>query len=106
MLRILVLLGPLLGAAVRRAERRIQDELRRAEAVSADTAVGIARRSPIGRWRFNRLRNAGVIHAVDGERFYWDEVAWQGFERVRRRRALRIVAVVVAALITVWLIAR
>lgn len=104
MLRILALLGPLLGAAIRRAERRIQGELRAAHAVSADTAVAIVRESPLRRWRFNRLLNAGVVHAVDGQRFYWDEVAWKGFQRARRRRGLRIVGVVVAVLVTVWLI--
>ena len=105
MWRILVLLGPLLGAAIRRAERRIQDQLLRAQAVSADTAVGVVELPAIARWRLSRLQRVGVVRTVDGERFYWDEAAWNTYRRLRRRRALTLVGVVVGGFALVWLFA-
>jgi hypothetical protein len=102
LLRSVALLAPLLGAAIRRADSRIQNELRDAEATSPDRATTLSLRSPIARWRLGRLTREGVVHALDAGRYYWDENAWGEFRRARRRRALAVIAVLVLAVGVLW----
>jgi hypothetical protein len=93
LLRSIIVLSPLFGAAIRRADRRIENELRHVQATSPDRAIALSLRSPISRWRLGRLNRGGVVHAVGAGRYYWDERAWVEYRRVRRRRALTVVAV-------------
>jgi hypothetical protein len=101
-LRSLVLLGPLLAGAIRRADRRIESELRDGQATSPDRAVTFSARSPLARWRLNRLIHGGVVHALDAGRYYWDEDAWPEYRRQRRRRALTIVTALLVVIGILW----
>jgi hypothetical protein len=102
LLRRLVVLSPLLGAAIRRADRRIENELRHAQATSPDRATTLALRSPIGRWRLSRLIHGGVVHALDAGRYYWDEPGWLEYRRARRRRAFTLLAVLLLGIALFW----
>jgi hypothetical protein len=99
--QLVAALGPVLGAAIRGSDRRIERALRHAQALSPDRATSIAYRSPIIRWRLARLRNAGVVRPVD-ERYYWHEDSWREYRRARRRRALAVFAVLVVFLTFLW----
>ena len=87
---------------MRRADRHIETELRDGQATSPDRAMTFAPRSPITRWRLSRLIHGGVVHALDAERYYWDESAWLEFRRARRRRALMTLAVMLLAIAILW----
>jgi hypothetical protein len=102
LLRSIIVFSPLVAAAVRRADRRIENELRHGQAMSPDRAITLSGRSPIGRWRLSRLTSAGVVHAVDAARYYWDENAWVEYRRARRRRAFTIVGVLLVAIVLLW----
>ena len=102
LLRSVALLAPLLGAAIRRADSRIQSDLRDAQATSPERPTTLSLRSPIARWRLGRLTRAGVVHALDAGRYYWDEHAWSEYRRARRQRALAVLAVLVLATGVLW----
>lgn len=102
MWRPLILLGPLIAAAIVRTDRRIQRDLLLAQAVSPDRAAAIDVRSPLARWRLSRLTAAGAVHAVESARYYWDEAGWQQYRRQRRRRALTIVGLFTIAVALLW----
>ncbi len=94
--------GPLIAAAILGTDRRIQKKLRRAQAVAPDRATAIAARSPLVRWRLSRLTAVGAVHAVAGGRYYLDEAGWTEYRWQRRRRALVVGGVLVAALGILW----
>jgi hypothetical protein len=102
MLRPLILLGPVIAAAIVRTDRRIQRDLLLAQAVSPDRAAAIDARSPLARWRLRRLTAARVVHVVESARYYWDEAGWQQYRRQRRRRALTIVGLFMIAVALLW----
>jgi hypothetical protein len=91
-----------MGAVIRRAGSRIQSQLRDAQATSPDRATTLTLRSPIARWYLGRFTRAGVVHALDAGRYYWDENGWTEFRRARRRRALAVLAVLVLAMGVLW----
>jgi hypothetical protein len=96
-------LGPLVAAAIVGTDRRIQNQLRQAQAVEPDRAAAIAAHSPLVRWRLSRLTAVGAVHAVADGRYYLDEAGWQQYRWQRRRRALSIVGgVLVATLGFLW----
>jgi hypothetical protein len=101
-LRSLGVFGPLIAAVIRRADRRIQEELRHGQATSPDRAVTLAQRSPIGRWRLSRLMRAGVVRTVATDRYYWEESAWPLYRRARRRRALSVLSLLLIAIAILW----
>ena len=98
----LAALAPVIGAAIRGAERRIQRELRRAHADSPARAVAIGKRSPLVRWQLARLTRAGVVRPVPGDRHYWNEESWQRYRRARRWRALTVVGVMLVIVALLW----
>jgi len=103
MWRVLAALAPVIGAAIRGAQKRIQRDLRRAHADSPARAVAIAQRSPLVCWQLARLTRAGVVRSVAGESYYWHEESWQAYRRTRRRRALTVVSVMLVIVVFLWL---
>jgi hypothetical protein len=96
-------LGPLVAAAIVGTDRRILHQLRQAQAVEPERATAIVVRSPLVRWRLSRLTTVGVVRALVDGRYYLDEAGWQEYRRQRRRRALSVMAgVLAAALALIW----
>jgi len=87
------------------AERRIIRNLRRAAAVGPDTAVPLSLWSPAARFRLARMRNAGAVVDAGSGRFYLDEEGFHRYRRARRRRAFRVLAVVLALFLLSWWLA-
>jgi hypothetical protein len=102
MLQGFIALGPVIAAVIVRTDRRIQHDLLRAQAVSADRAAAIDARSPLVRWRLSRLTGAGAVHAVESARYYWDEAGWQQYRHQRQRRAVTIVGTLIVAVALLW----
>ncbi len=102
LLRSLALLSPLFAAAIRRADRRIQAELRGGQATSPERAMTFSPGSAVARWRLKRLIHGGVVHALDSERYYWDERGWIEYRHARRRRALTVLAAALIVMAILW----
>ena len=102
LLRSVVLLAPLLSGAIRRADRRIETELRDGQATSPGQAMSFSSRSPIVRWRLSRLIHGGVVHALDANRYYWDESGWVEYRRARRHRAWTVLAAMLTVIAILW----
>jgi len=86
------------------AERRLIQRLLRANAVTPDGAQPLADLRPVDSSRLSRLVGDGVVRQAPPNRYYLDAPAlgeyWFG---VRRRRAILIVAIVVATAVVVAL---
>lgn len=86
----------IIALAIRRAERRIRQDLLDAGAVSASAAVPLSTERSLRRKRLRRLIDAGAVREVEPGQYYLDEGEWTRYHHDRRRRALIAVSVVVA----------
>jgi hypothetical protein len=90
---VLKALGPLASAfavAIVRTDRHLVRRLRAAGAVDQGSAVGIALRTPLHRWRLARLMSAGAVQRTTTG-YFLEEKGFAAFRRGRRRRLLSVV---------------
>jgi hypothetical protein len=95
---VLQVIAGVLGVAVTiiaAAETRLVKRLRRAGATSPEAAIALPRLKPLVRWQLSRLRSARVVVTVEPQGQYLDEAA---FRSLRRKRARRVVPMVLAAM--------
>ncbi len=101
-LRLLAALAPIAAMAFVRTDRRLISALRAAGAVGHGTASTLEATSPLARWRLSRLISAGAIRAADAGRYYFDAAGYQRFRHARRRRAMGLLGLVLAAMLVFW----
>ena len=95
-LKALAPLAPLIAAAIVGTDRKIIAHLRRAGAITPERATPLHLRRPFVGWRTRRLVAAGALGNPAPDRYFLVEDGWRAYGRIRRRRALTIVAIAVA----------
>lgn len=95
--------GAIIGAAARRAERRLVEHLRQAGAVSPASASTIPDQRWMGKRALSRLVAAGAIREEKGG-YYLDDAIYDVYRARRKRNVIVFVgiAVVVASLVILW----
>lgn len=103
LVEVLQVAGTLLGAlasAFTVVEKRLVSRFRRAGANSPTSPIELPPLGLLSRWRLSRLEKARAVVSVDKQRMYLDGEAYGS---LRKRRAVRAVAMVVLALAIVIL---
>lgn len=77
--------GPAIAAVIRRKEREVVDDFRRAGATSPSTAKSLADVGLEDSWPVRRLQRRAVIREPEPGVMYLDEEVWQAVRRTRRR---------------------
>ena len=98
--------GAFLGAlasAFTVVEKRLVSRFHRAEATSPDSSIELPPLNFLSRWRLSRLEKAGAVVSDVQDRVYFDGDAYGS---LRKKRAVRGVAVVILALVIVVLVHR
>jgi hypothetical protein len=103
-LRPLAFVPMVLVAHIRRIERRTIARLQDAGANTAELAILLEQRGPVERWVHRRLERAEALKPAANDRYYLYAPAYEAFQRSRRRRALIVLAVLVAALVALYLL--
>jgi hypothetical protein len=91
-----------LAAAARRAERRLVRQLRGAPALAPESAVPLDPRSAVARWQLGRLTRSGAIVHAGGGRYYLDAAGLTRHRAARRRRAVRVLGLVLPLAALLW----
>ena len=94
--------GAIVGAASRRAERRLVEHLREAGAVNPSSARPLPAQNWMGSRVLRRLVKAGaIIETKSG--YYLDETAYTAYRSQRTRTMGLIIApLVIAAILVIW----
>jgi hypothetical protein len=95
-LKVLAPLGPLIAAVIVGTDRKIIAHLRSAGAITPDRATPILLSRPLVGWRTSRLLAGGALGSPSPDRYFLIEDGWQAYGRIRRRRALTVVAIAAA----------
>ena len=80
--------APAIAAVIRRKEREVVDDFRRAGATSPTTAKSLADVGLSDSWPVRRLQRRAVIREPEPGIMYLDEEVWEAVRRTRRRVAL------------------
>src|SRR6266550_4800417 len=80
--------APAIAAIIRRKEREVVDDFRRAGATSPATAKSLADVGLEDSWPVRRLQRRAVIREPEPGVMYLDEEVWQAVRRTRRRIAV------------------
>ena len=75
------------AAIIVKARREIVSHFMANNAVSAASAVGFEPNRRVKRRQFQRMRDAGVIHATGMDRYWLDVPRYDEWQQNRRRRA-------------------
>lgn len=94
--------GAVVGAAARRAERKLVEHLKMAGAVSPTSTSTLPDLRWMGKRVLSRLIRADVIHEVQAG-YYLDEVKYSAYRARRQKNTIAIMSVVVvAASLVIW----
>jgi hypothetical protein len=85
------------------AETRLVKRLRKAGATSQEKAIALPRLRPLVRWQLSQLTSTGAVVAVEPQGHYLDEAGFRLMQRKRARRTVPLVLVVVALVVTAYL---
>lgn len=85
--------APAIAAVIRRKEREVVDDFRRAGATSPITAKSLADVGLEDSWPVRRLQRRAVIREPEPGVLYLDEEVWSAVRRTRRRVALVFITV-------------
>ena len=85
--------APAIAAIIRRKEREVVDDFRRAGATSPSSAKSLADVGLEDTWPVRRLQRRAVIREPEPGVMYLDEEVWQAVRRTRRRVALVLLAI-------------
>ena len=96
--------APVIAAAIRLAERRIERRFQSEGATSPASARGIhLDGGPLVERRFRRLVARGVIRESGPDAYYFDEAAYAALRLTRRRLAFGLIALVMVLALLVSL---
>jgi hypothetical protein len=101
-LQALAFIPLVFAALMRRIERRALERLRSGGANTAERAILLEHSGRLSDFVYRRLRHAGAIVAAGNDRYYLSEGAYDVFRGRRRRRALIVVALVLAIVATLY----
>src|SRR5512138_2103287 len=90
--------APAIAAVIRRREREVVDDFRRAGATSPTTARSLAEVGISDSWPVRRLQKRAVIREPQPGVMYLDEEVWSAVRRMRHRFAL-VLGVIIALLV-------
>src|SRR4029079_11931571 len=93
--------APAIAAVIRRKEREVVDDFRRAGATSPTTAKSLADVGLGDSWPVRRLRRRAGIREPQPGVMYLDEEVWAAVRQTRRRVAIAFVAVLLVLVIGV-----
>jgi len=93
--------APAIAAVIRRKEREVVDDFRRAGATSPTTAKSLADIGLGDSWPVRRLQKRAVIRQPEPGIMYLDEEVWAAVRQTRRRVVLVFLAVVLIIVIGV-----
>ena len=93
--------APVIAAVIRRKEREVVDDFRRAGATSPTTAKSLAEVGLEESWPVRRLQRRAVIREPQPGIMYLDEEVWAAVRQTRRRVALVFLVVVLVLVIGV-----
>ena len=82
--------APAIAAVIRRKEREVVDDFRRAGATSPTTAKSLQDIGLSDSWPVRRLQRRAVIREPEPGVMYLDEEVWAAVRRTRRRVALTV----------------
>ena len=91
--------APAIAAVIRRKEREVVDDFRRAGATSPTTAKSLADIGLGDSWPVRRLHKRAVIREPEPGIMYLDEEVWAAVRQTRRRVVLVFLAVVLIIVI-------
>jgi hypothetical protein len=106
LLKTLAPLFSLIAVVLLATRRRVIRAFEKQRAFGPDRAVPAPSRSWPGRWWIRRLAGAGVLQATEEGRYWIDADRLVAHEAARRRRALLIVATVMAMALAAILLTR
>ena len=86
--------APAIAAVIRRREREVVDDFRRAGATSPTTAKSLADLGLSDSWPVHRLHRRAVIREPEPGVMYLDEEVWTAVRKTRQRMILVFVVVV------------
>jgi hypothetical protein len=86
----------ILAALILATDRRIARRLRTAGAVNAAHVVEFHAPGPVGPARLRRMVAVGAVREAGANRYYLDENNFRAWRVVRRKRALAVLAIMVA----------
>jgi hypothetical protein len=86
----------ILAALILATDRKIVRRLRAAGAIKAAHAVEFDPPGPVGRARLRRMVSVGAVRETGANRYYLDENNFRVWRVARRKRALAILAIMVA----------
>ena len=98
-LRVIGALAWLLVVAMIATERGLLRRLRSSSAVDPQRAISLEPRSPLARFRLGRLERAGAVVLSPSGRRYLDVDGYARYGQARRRRALKILMVLLPLLV-------
>ena len=93
--------APVIAAVIRRKEREVVDDFRRAGATSPTTAKSLAEVGLEESWPVRRLQRRAVIREPQPGIMYLDEEVWAAVRQTRRRVALVFLVVLLVLVIGV-----
>ena len=96
-------LAILFVVAMRRAERRLVGRLREAGATVAERAVALGGERAVAALKLWRLTRAGAVREATPGRYYLDGARYATYREARRRRAVVLIGVALAAAASVYL---
>jgi hypothetical protein len=82
--------APAIAAVIRKKEREVVDDFRRAGATSPTTAKSLADVGLEDSWPVRRLQKRAVIREPQPGIMYLDEEVWAAVRRTRQRTALAV----------------
>lgn len=88
------------AAAIIAKEKHIVAAFRQARATSTETAVAPETIGVAQHFVFAKLKRRAILREAGPGRFYLDELAWEALGRFRRRLALGILLLIVAAMLS------
>ena len=91
--------APAIAAVIRKREREVVDDFRRAGATSPISARSLADIGISDSWPVRRLQKRAVIREPEPGIMYLDEEVWSAVRRMRHRFALVLGTIVVLFLI-------
>src|SRR6476620_1212535 len=94
--------APAIAAVIRRKEREVVDDFRRAGATTPATAKSLADVGLTDSWPVRRLQKRAVIREPEPGSMCIDEEVWSAVRRTRQRGALVIGVMLLVLVIGIW----